>query len=122
MRRADREIWTPEKERIAQEVRARDEANAVANKGPDDRCRVCCDVYVWRACGWMRTAVGYGGKEPCGMVHDDNCRTREFKCAGGHSTLLSERNRCECGWIGKAYCGIGGCGGAKVEKWPEVGP
>lgn len=91
-------------------------AEALAAKGPDDKCPKCGAGYVWRADGWSETLVGYGDGD-CGKPHDDNCLNREFRCASGHSITLSERRRCDCGWVGKDWCGT--CGRAKVEKWPD---
>lgn len=68
--------------------------------------------------GTMTTLVGY--VSPPGHNHDDNCRTREYKCYNGHSILVSVRNVCPnatCDWKGKESCRT--CQTILYDKWPE---
>lgn len=70
------------------------------------------------------TLVGY--HSPPGHDHDDNCRTRSYRCENGHRFGLSRRNRCRvlqpdgtrCTWVGKAECFC--CPNGKIDEWPAV--
>lgn len=65
----------------------------------------------------MTTCVGY--TSPAGHDHDDNCRSRYYRCANGHGVSLSKRNKCPtCDWRGRAecFCHKGG----KLDEWPTT--
>ena len=54
--------------------------------------------------GTAQTLVGYGPFE-LGHNHDDNCRTRIYRCANGHEIGVRVRNTCPaCDWKGKLTC------------------
>lgn len=80
-------------------------------------CDICGEPTV--ACKIYETLVGYE-KLPGGHNHDDNCRTRGYRCKNGHTFIVSRRNRCPvpgCDWRGKETCFCHP--GQKVDEWPE---
>ena len=67
----------------------------------------------------MSTLVGY--VSPPNHNHDDNCRSRVYRCEDGHSTALSRINRCtnpNCDWTGKISCWCHE--DPKIKEWPLV--
>lgn len=65
------------------------------------------------------TLVGSLFREP-GHDHDDNCHTREYRCAAGHATTIAIVRRCPaCSWTGRRECF---CCATFVDAWPEVQP
>lgn len=83
-------------------------------------CRTCGSAYESHTMT-CSTMVSYGS--PMGHDHDDNCLTRTYRCPQGHKDLLSVRRTCStpgCTWKGKITCK--GCGGDKIDAWPEDAP
>lgn len=67
--------------------------------------------------GMCSTLVGH--VSPPGHDHDDNCKTKTYKCKNDHYEKVSKRNRCtnpDCDWVGKEECFCHQ--GKKVEEWP----
>lgn len=78
-----------------------------------EACPECGAPWTF-AGGVAKTLVGYLSG------HDDNCRTRFYRCANGHKRILSKRNTAPDGWVGKASCWCHP--DPKVDEWPAVEP
>lgn len=70
-----------------------------------------CSTNVTQHSGEWRTLVGY-------WPHDDNCISREYRCACGQKWVESLARSCvSCDWTGKTSCFCHG--GAKVARWSD---
>lgn len=90
-------------------------------------CEVCGEQ-MYSSGDTSQTMLWY--HSPLGHNHDDNCISRSYKCENGHSRDVSIIRKCNaqyphipvgttCDWHGKTRCNIAGCGGEKLEEWPE---
>jgi len=70
-----------------------------------------CGTETTKHSGEWRTLVGY-------WQHDDNCLSREYRCACGHKWVESLQRSCSrCDWVGKATCFCHD--GDKVTRWSD---
>lgn len=78
-------------------------------------CRICGEPLSHDG-GESQTLVFYSS--PPGHDHDDNCRKRLYRCANGHSFVVSKSNACPaCDWVGKKECFC--CPSGKQDSWPD---
>ena len=79
------------------------------------KCEKCSESLLPEQ-GECSTLVGYCS--PAGHNHDDNCRTKIYRCVNGHVKRLSVQNSCPaCDWVGKEDCNCHD--EKKFQTWPE---
>ena len=86
---------------------------------PFAKCPKCDQSAVFRSDSVWSTLLWYQTRD--GHHHDDNCRSREYRCANGHRFAVSLRNKCSvegCAWLGRETCFCHK--GAKFDAWPEI--
>lgn len=79
-------------------------------------CPQCGGKFIKHG-GESTTLVGFLSSCPQGD-HDDNCLKRLYVCENEHTTLLSVRRSCPCGWKGKESC-FCHKPHEKVDAWPD---
>ncbi len=80
------------------------------------RCPTCTGDLVY---GGVIGKTLVGDHSEPGHCHDDNCVSRQYVCANGHSVKLSIRRKCPaCDWKGKEECFS--CGSKKYDEWPQA--
>lgn len=79
-------------------------------------CEVCGEPMNHRTFTY-ETLVGY--ISPPGHNHDDNCKSREYRCKNNHTKRISRRNKCPaCDWVGREDCFCHK--DKKIDEWPEA--
>ena len=77
-------------------------------------CEHCGNPMLWDG-GTCTTLVGFANGD-CGKPHDNNCKSRCYKCPDGHTKIVWKQPSCACGWRGNLTCFCHP--GEKVSEWP----